>query len=400
MRYMTRKVISVLIIISLSTLFFSACSVTDKLTLLNALEKNMKIKSMESKSNINVRLGVTGIPQENLEQIGSLIPIDENLNIKTRQKHIENAAGLNSQIDTTLSYGGSTINSSLWTQNNISGEQPLIKQIIKLPSQMLNFLPPEFSGREYMVIDQNDIMGTGMLDTDEYTKIMKNTSKFQEKLIDFLKEYAMNFDPDFADIHYEGEKTVNNQTLKIYELKLTDATFKKLIKYSIDNITQNEKVKELVKELTSLMDGMTNGTDPGEGLDNALDKFTDGTTGFREDVNKVMNALDSVQFLGNRGITVELGINDEGYIVDQRGVADFIINFHEIEKAMRKASGDNDYYNEDNFISPEIVLTLDTDFNTEIFNINKNIELTFPELTNENSFGLKDLANIIPIPGE
>jgi len=377
------------------------CSVQEKMAVLDSLEKMAEIKSMESAGDIWVRIGVTGLSEEERAPLEDLLQMMRGINFKFHQKYNEANKGktTNSQIDTVIKAGGETFSTSIWTKTDISNKKPVIKQIIRPPSMLMELLPPQFAGKSYIIMDEKDIFGNQEYSKDDYDEVVESMSKYQAKLMNFLKEYAVKFDPGFAIITYKGNAAVNGQNLKMYELRITDASFKKLIRYTVDNLSKNENAKRMLKELVASMAMLPEEAAPGSEVDTALDEFRDGTTTFKEDIYRLLDAFEGVRFLGERGIVANLGINEDGYIVKQDGYADFIFNMKQIENALTRAAGGEVGNGEGNEVIPEATFTVSIDFDTDIFNINQDVNIIYPDVNAQNSFNLRDLMlSIEPDP--
>ncbi|MCX8132244.1 MAG: copper amine oxidase N-terminal domain-containing protein [Clostridia bacterium] len=394
------KLIGVLTAVCLFVLSFAGCSISDKMVLLDAMEKMMAIKSMESESNISVRVDIEGIPKEQRQGMEDFLQAIGNMNMKINQRVWENESGTISEsgIDAAISAGTSAFSSSVWTKADISGQIPEIKQIMKIPEDLSELLPPDYSGKRYMVIDQSEMQDNGGLDAAEYRNMLEAVNKFQPRLIDFMKEYAKDFDPDFAVISGKGKQIVNGRELDVYELRLNDDSFKRLMRYSVDNLSKSENFKVILKEFAGVVVPAAGGTEAGVEMDQAFDRFRNGSSSFRQDLYKVLNALDKVRLLGDRGITVNIGVDENGYILNQNGYADFIIDMKAIEAALSDITGTaeeepGDGVQVSGLVPTDITVSFSIDFNTEIKNINKGLRVDFPVLTENNSFSFNELMS-------
>jgi hypothetical protein len=400
MRNIQMKLVSILLSTVLAGGIFSGCTAADKLSLVNSMEKMLQIKSMISKSDVRIRVGVTGLPDEYEEMVGSMLPFNKDIYMRVYQKVNEEEGGVaNSQMEATFQVGKRNVNTTVWTRADASGNEPATQQIIRVPSELKGFLPPELTDKEYMVLDDTGINGGENMNPDEYREIAEAVSKFQVNLITFLKEYALHYDPNFAFITDKGESIVNGRPLKLYEIRLSDQSLKGLLRYTVNDLLKNESAKQLMKDLLISMVAMSGEAAAGEELEAVAENLRDGTESFSEELNKMLEAFDSIRLLGDRGIVMNLGIDEDGYIVKQSGYADFIFNMQEFEKAFRMSDGYNGDNIEGDLLSPEAVFTMNLDFDFELSNINEDIDIEFPELTSDNSFNLtEELVKLGMIP--
>lgn len=367
---------------------FTGCDISDKKDLFDAFQKTNQIKSMESKSNLVLKMDISGMPSEDIEQLKAMLPIGQEITIQTNQKLSGNQEGTieNAQIDLAIETDEVTYNTSIWSKANFTKQTPEMKQIIKLPIQAKGFMPPEYMDKDYLVLDSKDLDIEEDFNMDEYNDLAESVTELQDKIISFVKDYSVNVDPGFAVVTYQGVRNLEGRNLKTYELKLTDESFKRLLKHSVNYLSNNETSRKMLEETFTALVEASIATETEDTMNAAHKKFTNGKTSFSQDLSTIINAFDNVKLLGNRGMTVSLGIDENGYIVNQSGFADFIINTTEIEKAFKNASGSNK-----TSITQGAVFTLSTDFNTDTTKINDVVEVNFPETNSDNSFTLEDM---------
>jgi hypothetical protein len=367
---------------------FTGCDISDKKALFDALQKTKEIKSLESKSNLVLKMDISGMPTEDIEQLKAMLPIGQEITIQTNQKLSSNQEKTisNAQIDLAIETDEVTYNTSIWSKTNLTNQPPEMKQIIKLPSQAKDFMPHEYIDKDYLVIDTKDLDMEEDFNMDEYNDLTESVTDLQNKIIAFVKDYSVNVDPGFAVVTYQGVRNLEGRNLKTYELKLTDESFKKLLKHSVNYLSNNETSRQMLEETFMALVDASIATETEDTMNAAHKKFTNGKTTFSQDLNTIINAFDNVKLLGNRGMTVSLGIDENGFIVNESGFADFVINTTEIEKAFKNASGAAK-----TSITQGAVFTLSTDFNTDTTKINEFVNINFPETNSDNSFTLEDI---------
>ena len=123
-------------------------------------------------------------------------------------------------------------------------------------------------------------------------------------------------------------------------------------------------------------------TQQGE-IDKAFSDFEKGLPQFTNQMNKVLNSFDKVAIVGQKGIVIDYSVDNNGYIVNEKGNMDFVFDapkFVDVVDSLNGTTTPN---------KPTGVYKLGIDFNTTTFNINKNVEIKFPELHSTNWFNSK-----------
>jgi len=406
MKKSIRKVVSLVVVLALSLTFLVGCTV-DELTLLNALCKQSDINSYETKTEVAFKIAAEGLDaseKESFEQIASLV---NGMKIAVNQKATSNKEKTiaKSQSDVKISMDGISTDLSVWYDVDFTGENPKINQIVKVPQILSEFLPVNgesgISNKEYLVMDIGEILTDKSTTGAFYSKeLIKYYSSLTPKLIDFIKDYAKEFNPGFSIVTKKGTQTVDNQTVTVYNLKLDDTNFKKLLSYSVTNFVQNERAMEFLKNIA--LDSVRLSNLPyrerlktqGE-INKAFDQFKTDLPEFLEDWDKVMSVLKDVRILGDKGIDIEFGINKDGYIVSQKGTMEFVIDTNQIINAIEKyeSLSDEDYIasyikDEDNSI-----IKFEIEFNSSITKINQDIVVDIPEVNTENSVNVSELIS-------
>ncbi|MCX7747678.1 MAG: copper amine oxidase N-terminal domain-containing protein [Clostridia bacterium] len=387
------KIIAISLLLTFIWSLFTGCAAADQMTLLNALEKSMSIRSMESDSDVTLKFNITGLPKDEQGAVNEFLAAIGNIRILSNQKLNQNQdrTKSDSEIDATIQAGGVSFNTSLWNFSDFSGEKPLLNQIVKLPSILTSKLGPAFSGKEYMVMDEA-MLGTDGTSATDYKKVIEAVNRFQPKLLNFMKEFAKEMDPKHVYVKKVGEKEIKGEQVSVFELRLNDASLRSLVKYVLTNFAQNEQSKEFLKDFILLMAQLSGDEEIEEGIDEALDELRDGSANFKQDFKKVRDAFKDVKFLGNRGVVVNFSVNDEGYIVNQNGVIDLILDTKAIVKAAEKLDDQKNTAVLPGEVLP--TLTLQMDFDVNMHHFNEDIDITSPEITEENSFKFSDLVNL------
>ena len=120
-------------------------------------------------------------------------------------------------------------------------------------------------------------------------------------------------------------------------------------------------------------------------IDKAFSDFDKGLPAFTAQMNKVLNSFDGVPLIGDKGIVIDYAVDNDGYIVNEKGNIDLVFDAPKFIAAVQSLSGTS----EPNKLTG--VYKLGIDFNTNTFNINKNVEVKFPEVNSQNSIQYEDL---------
>lgn len=380
------KALALLLVVLMMSTALIGCS-NEELSVFNAMIKAQSIYSMEAKTDLTLKLDISGLPEKDMQQAGAVIQLLNNAQLSLDQKVVQNKdkSSVKSQIDGKINLGGLAMDMGVWVDADFAADNPVIKEIIKLPPFAMLTLPPEFAGKEYIVMDASSSLDTGL----DMKNLIKMSTELQTKSMDFLNSYAKQFKPGFDVIKPAGSKTIEGKVLPVYQLKLDDAALKSLIKYTVNNFAEDKETFKLVKDFViSLFQAVeiadSESAVPLKDIEKAFSDIEAGLPQFTKDFNSSMDALKDVKIIGDNGITINYAINDQGYIVNESGVIDLIIDF----KALAAAAGQPLREGE-----PAPVIKLGLNFNTDTTRINENVEIKFPELTEKNSINFEDLIS-------
>ncbi len=393
------KTIALMLVLVFGLTILSGCAV-DELSLLYALCKQPDITSRESKTELTMYLTSDGLSKELKEELKPFETIVNGTKLKINQKVKSNAEKTvtKSQTDMFLDFDGIGFSATAWSDYDLSGETPGMKEIIKLPPLLTLSMPEDAAGKQYMIFDTKELLSSGSdnILSKSSKKYIDYNKNLTVNLINFIKEYSKVFDPGFPIVTRKESKIVNNELVSVYNLKLDDTSFKKLLHYTVKDAVQNELVIELVREIafsTINISGLSYRERLNQRIEvnNSIEDFKENLPEFLETWDSIMGILKDVRILGDKGIDISYGINSEGFIVSENGSIDFAIDLKEINAAMEKyatLTGD-DYIEEDS--SEKGIIKLRIDFDTIHSNINKNVVVDLPALTSDNSFGFMDM---------
>ncbi|SHH27026.1 N-acetylmuramoyl-L-alanine amidase family protein [Clostridium grantii] len=395
-----KKSVSLVVTILMSIALFAGCS-SDGIAFYNAMKKSNKITTAETKSTISINVSATNLSPQEEQYMPLVLPMINGSKIYVTSKVKSNEAQTIAKMEGNISIQTADTNvpsmdAGMWVDVNMEGDKPLIKEVIKIPQEYNMFT----NGKEYIVMDLQELSEETTDVEVDYSSVVDMSKEFQEKMLDFMDKYAYKFNPD-VKIAKNGneyiEQNGKNQYVTNYELKLNDKQLKDLIRYSSNNLLQDEEVLGFVLDYMKMIlevSGL-----PEEEMQASLKEMETELANYKtelptmmENINKQLDKLNDVRMLGDKGINLKYSVNSEGYIIKESGTVQFVIDLPSIT-AMNK-----ELVNEEMMASmPTGIYTIDLNFNSEINNINLPLEFNFPSLNNDNSIGYLELIqSMIP----
>ncbi|AFS78875.1 hypothetical protein Curi_c18690 [Gottschalkia acidurici 9a] len=385
------KRLSIISLVLVLAIAFTGCT-SEELKLYNAFEKSQDITSMESSTDISFTIEAEGLSQEDQQAFEMVKNSINNSKFNVNQKVTQNkdqtiAKG---QIDLGFDIGGVKSDMQIWVDSDVSGDKPKLVEVIKMPSMLMSSFGPENADKQYIVYDVEKLLSQGETPVD-FSKMMNLSKDMGPKLNEFLKNYVKNFDPGFKLVESKGNSTVNGKDLSMYQVKLDDASFKKLVRSSVNYSLDNKETIEFVKEYINLVSSAMEVTDPEnvlaqEEIDKELKTLQENLPKFKAEFNKFMDNFDKVKVIGDKGIVIDYGINKDGYIVYEAGSIDLSINIAEIEKAF--ASDEN------NEAPTAGIVKLGVNYKTNIKSINEKLNIEIPQTNEQNSISIEKLMEL------
>ncbi|QZY54513.1 hypothetical protein [Crassaminicella profunda] len=386
------KKMSIMALVVILVLSFTGCS-NKEMKLYSAFEKAQEITSMESDTDITFTFNTTGFSQEEQNSMQMVQQMLKDSKISLHQKMLQNEEKTiaKAKVDADITFGGMMMNTQVWVDTDLSGKTPKLVEVIKLPP-MVMAAAPEFQNKEYIVYNFNEMMDMNQNKEVDFNKLMNVSKELQPKLTKFLRDYAGQFNPRLEMVEYKGNKSVDGKNVSVYELRLDDRSFKKLVRYAANNFLENEDALKFIKEYMTTVVDMTEAIDTEketakEEMDKGFDEFKNNIPQMKENINVFMDAFEDVEVLGENGIVIEYMINEDGYIVNEKGTIDLNIDLAKLEKAFKKVNT-----NKTNSVPAKNgVFKIGLNFNSKIYNINKEIEIEKPALTIENTLYFSDM---------
>ena len=375
-------------------LVLTGCSPNQQEVFMAAM-KMQNVNSMQSQTEMTFQLNGTGFEPIVQQQIDTAAMFLNNakLDLDARMKANEQKTVAKSQMTINLVTQGMTINMPLWVDSDLTGDTPKVTEIIKLPQMATAALPTQFTSKEYMVLNPTD-MHNPALENIDMTKLINFSKNFQETGINFLNSYSQRYNPSI-DVTNNGIQYVQTsdglKSAQMYELKLNDAQFKAFIRYTVNNFVQDEEAMNFVKQFMASVLEFSQVPDNAEGLSNfdqSFDKIIADKPQFLAKFNAVMDQLNDVTLLGDKGITMQYAISD-GYLIQKSGAIDFKFNMAQMTQLMDTLSG-----NQTASVNNNGTLNMLVNFRTIISGINNQPDIQIPEVNTTNSFNYLELMNL------
>jgi hypothetical protein len=393
----TKKIVALSVGLIMTASLFTGCS-TDGLVLMNAFGKSQTINSMQSKTDISVKVSGSKMSEQEEQMMNSMLPMINGTKIsvltKTNQNKEKTVAKMQSDISLQLAQMPDPINMSLWVDVDTTAEKPVINEMFTIPQLLAAQLPKELQGKEYMVMNLSDMPSTPGMAQPDFKKLMSFSKEFQPKLLDFVAKYAKQFNPTTSYIKHVGSESYfendKRQSTDTYEMRLTDKSFKDLIHYTLNNVAENKDAVGFVKEYMVAVSSLYTVTDvEDKTIQDEMNKAMDNlTTELPKQIlvlNKALDSIKNLKILGDNGITIRYTVNNDGYIINEKGNAEFVVDLPSIIKLSGSTSSPSD---------PTGVYTIGISFNTDITNINGDVDVVMPKVNSTNSFNYFDIMKL------
>ncbi|MGE5629324.1 MAG: hypothetical protein ACM3X7_14645 [Solirubrobacterales bacterium] len=386
-----KKLAAIGIGLLMTSSLFTGCS-TDGAALATAIGKSQTITSMQFKSDLSIKISAENMSQQEKQVMDTAMPMINSSTFSVLAKTVSNKDNTKAKVqeDINMQLGQMPFNMGIWADVDMSNGKSSINEIVKLPDLLTAQLPNEFKNKSYMVMNMDDLNKVQGAIPVDYNKLMAFSKESQSDLLYFFGKYAEQFNPGSTYVTKLGTDsiTVGGQTqqVTIYQVKLTDSSLKSLMRYTVNNLGENPDAINFVRNyFTSVMsvyDSNNKETEIAKAQFNkALIQLTTDLPGAVASMNKALDVLNDVKILGDDGIVIKYAVNADGYIVNESGTAQLVLDIPAITKAAgtKYDSGLTGIY------------TISLTFNTDITNINEDIVIDMPKLNSTNSFNYTDL---------
>ncbi len=371
----------------------------DAKPLFDAIRKQQEIKTMESKGSLYLALKADGLSEEEQAVFDEIADVVNSTKIDAASKAVMNDDGTKVTAETSLSAKakGFDVNTTIWVDMDMSGDTQKLTEVVKVPEILAGFMPEELQGKEYLVIDDQ---GANQSNAGNPKELMEASKKLQDSMMKIIEKYMDEANTDFGIVKDRGIKVINTSEGKdyarIYQIRLDDATLKAVIKNSVNDLAQDKDFIKLVKEYMLMMAEFETNPEVKAELEKAAAELENNTDAFIASFNKAMDILDDVKLIGQRGIAIDYTVNSQGYIINEKGNADFVVDTTKLGKAIAEIAGETAAEEP----TTAGVYSIGIDFDTDIFNINGDIKVEMPTITKENSMTVEELAAALAAQAE
>lgn len=359
----------------------------------DAAMKMQKVNSVQEHTTMTFELSGSGFEPTVQKQVDTAAALlnSAKLDLNAKTNSNEGKTVVKSQVNMDLNAQGISINMPIWVNMDISGKDPKLTEIIKVPPVAAATLPSQFAKKEYMVMNPYNMNNVPMNNID-FTKFMEFNTAYQTKWIDFVTSYSQRFNPNLnvTKVSVNGDNSVQK-----YTLKLNDAELKEFISYTVNNFAQDKEAMNFLKDLMTTMIEMSKDPDKTKNLndlDQVFKELDAGIPQFLAQFNTVMSQLKNVTFLGDKGLELNYTISD-GYIIQKSGMVNLRVDLAQVNKLVSSLNGQ-----QGTTANSQGALNLTVNFNTDITGINAPIDIQIPELNKDNSFDYMDFLTVITAP--
>ncbi|WP_411682625.1 hypothetical protein [Clostridium thailandense] len=386
-----KKLATIAASVAMATSLFTGCSY-DATSLANAFSKTQKATSSESKTEINLKFSAENLSAEEQNSVNKVIPMINNASIvmNSKMNQNESATAAKAQIDMSAKFGDMPLDLGVWVDSSSENDKLSFKEIIKLPA----IAQSEMNGKQYVVLDSSKMNGASGMD---FSKLTQTSEDMQKKLSELIAKSMVSFDPNFTFITNKGSQYMNlpdgNKPVHLYQVTLNDKNFKSLVKYTSNNLVNNADARDFLKDYMIAMTKVSNLKEEDSAaaeaeINKSFSDFEKGLPEFTKQMNKVLDSFDKVTIIGDRGIVINYAVDENGYVVSENGYMDLVFDAPNFISTVQSLSGSKGASAANTLTG---VYKLGIDFNSTIYNINKDVEIKFPEITDENSIQYEDL---------
>jgi len=354
-------------------------------TLTDAILKTSNATSMESNGKLSLTFKAEGLSNQDQQDFEMVSDILNNLQMNFNSKVSGNSDGTISRqyVKMSANVAGSPYSGEVWSDINLAGKTPIVKEIVKSP-QLFEMLSPEYKNK-YMLLDLAQIEKMpemqGQLGSMDFGKMMSENKELQGMVINLIEKYSSQLGSNYDFISHDGN---------VYNVKISDAQFKDIIRNVVNLTAKNKEIQNIINDLiVSQMKNSGASTQEINTTSSDMNQMftTLESAGFLEQFNETMDKLKDVAILGEQGIDITYTIDKNGYVIKTKGIIDVVIDIAKLNKAfgedVMSASGD----------IPTGIYTVGIGFEVNNSNINGNVNIDLPKLTSANSFTISELLN-------
>lgn len=371
---MKRKLCLVMAII-MSMAFLAGCDGTASgAKLWNAVIASYDMKSAETTFDAKIKVSAEGLSAEDKASFDAAMASIGDITVSGKLAQSISDDRLKQQAVGTMEVGAggaSFKDINVWVDSDFTGDNKKFVEILQMPAAMKG-MEPKLQGKDYLVMDLMN-MAPGMPDQSD---MIKSSVKMNEDAKELVKAMAGDFKPG---IDYVSEKDVytlaDGSKVKTYRITLDDAKLKKLMRYSVNYLSDSAVFNKLTESYLQAVTKSMSAALPGNTAIPA-DKLTgeNAKGDFKAEANKALDELDKYKLLGAKGLVMDFGVDEKGFIRKETMNMDLSLDLNQISEGKAKGT-----------------LNIAFDMNINLNKINEPIQFTLPTLTKENSITFAEM---------
>lgn len=350
-------------------------------TLTDAILKTNMATSIESNGKLNLTFIAEGLSEQDQQDFSFISELLNNLQVNFNSKLSGNSAGTISKQYAKMSanVGGSPYSGELWSDINLTGKTPIAKGIVKSPQLFEMMLPPEYMNK-YMLLDFEQIKKMpemqSQLGSMDFGKMISENKELQQLILTIFEKYSSKLHLDYSLV-----SNINN----LYKVKVDDSQFKDIIRKVVNLTSKDKELQGLIKDfMVTEMKNSGSSTDEINAMKVDMNQMftTLESEDFLDKFNQMMDNLNDVNILGDKGIDITYTLDENGYITSTKGDIKLVLDMAKLSKAFGESASEG---------IPTGTYTAGINFELNNSNINGNVDIDLPILTSANSFNIMDL---------
>ena len=368
-----KKFISICLIVIMAILPISCGE--KELSLREVFENTAKMTSFESANDITLDINFEGvdIPKEDMAVFSAF----KNIKVATTTKAVVSSDQKESQIFMNVKpeIMGMSYSIDMWSDVRMDANDPILKAIIAPPA----ILTMAMEGKQYITMDFTSFLS--LQDNNIYP-----SDEQMRKINEILSKMEDKYDPDFDIYTKEGNKQVDDETFSMYRMKFDNQKLDEIIRYTLTNYAANDEVLTDLKELLTIIGEIIKDPFPEDEFNKLFEEYKKQATDNSSELSKMLDRIRDLNLLGEKGIDIEYLVNKDGIIAGTNTILDLAFNMKSLHEFI--STFDDSIPLEKEMENAVIKATVTVASKTT--NINGNVEIDIPEVTEENSYDLTE----------
>ncbi|MDR3271031.1 MAG: cell wall-binding repeat-containing protein [Peptococcaceae bacterium] len=380
-------------------LLLTGCSSNQQI-IFDASAKLTDAQSYRQHSTVELQFNGSGFaPEEQatIDQIAAYLN-GTTLEIDAQSQLTADGAAAKALLEFALDLQGMSVRLPIWVDYDFSGDEAKFVEIYQLPGIADAFLPPDFQGNKYAVVNIADMPAADLALLPDLGKLIPGILADTKAL---QASFAQRFNPNL-DVTHTGSATITTpdgaKEAQLYQISLDDAQCKQFLRDFINSFLQDPEVLRFINHLTATVvagQGVT--ADPnlsGQTTEDGSISNDPSAPLLLELFNEALDQFDTIPIIGDQGVQITLAIAD-GYCLQ----SEYALHFHFDPNSLIGTNLPEEGYLPT--ATPEDfpgTLDLQIKIKNTLSAINALPDITLPELTADNSFNYFDLLTALTPP--